>query len=48
MFFFNNPFWMMNAAGSSPLPVNIGGDDLSEMEVGFAYVGHWITNPPAP
>jgi len=46
VFFFDNFFWMMNADGSGPLPVNIGGDDLSEMEVGFAYVGHWISATP--
>jgi hypothetical protein len=45
VFFFNNYFWMMNPDGSDPRPVNIRGDDLSELEVGFAYVGHWIDTP---
>jgi Tol biopolymer transport system component len=42
IFFFNNYFWMMNPDGSDPRPVNARGDDLSEMNVGFGYVGHWI------
>ncbi len=45
VFFFNNYFWMMNPDGTDLRPVNIQGDDLSEMEVGFGYVGHWINAP---
>ena len=48
VFFFDNFFWMMNPDGSESRPVNIGGDDLSEMNVGFGYVGHWINNAPTP
>ena len=43
--FFNNYFWMMRADGSNALPVNDLGDDLSDMENGFGYVGHWIDTP---
>jgi Tol biopolymer transport system component len=43
--FFNNYFWVVRSDGTDPRPVNAGGDDLSEMEVGFAYVGHWIDAP---
>jgi Tol biopolymer transport system component len=45
IFFFNNYFWMMNLDGTDPRPVNARGDDLSEMNVGFGYVGHWINQP---
>ncbi len=45
IFFFNNYFLMMNPDGTDPRPVNARGDDLSEMNVGFGYVGHWITKP---
>lgn len=43
--FQNNTFWVMNADGSQPLPVNLHGDDLTELEVGFAYVPHWVATP---
>jgi Tol biopolymer transport system component len=43
--FFNNYFWMMKADGSSVLPVNDLGDDLSDLSNGFGYVGHWIDTP---
>ncbi|MEA2547596.1 MAG: TolB protein [Chloroflexota bacterium] len=38
-------FWIMNADGSDPRPVNSGGDSLTDLPQGFAYVPHWI---PAP
>jgi Tol biopolymer transport system component len=41
----NDVFFVMNADGSSPLPVNIKGMDVSELAQGFAYIGHWITTP---
>ena len=43
--FQGNFFWVMNADGSAPLPVNALGDDLTELEVGFAYVPHWVGAP---
>jgi hypothetical protein len=43
--YFNNYFWLVNADGTDPRPVNVRGDDLSEMNVGFAVVGHWINKP---
>jgi dipeptidyl aminopeptidase/acylaminoacyl peptidase len=48
VFFFNNYFWMMNPDGTDARPVNDRGDDLSDLNVGFGYVGHWINNPPSP
>ena len=44
--FFNNYFWLVNADGTDPRPVNLRGDDLSEQNVGFAYIGHWIEMAP--
>jgi Tol biopolymer transport system component len=38
-------FWIVNADGSDPRPVNLGGDSLTDLPQGFAYVPHWI---PAP
>jgi hypothetical protein len=43
--YFNNFFWLVGFDGSDPRPVNSRGDDLSEMNVGFAYTGHWIDRP---
>ena len=43
--FQNNSFWVMNADGTGALPVNARGDDLTELEVGFAYVPHWVGQP---
>ena len=44
--FFNNFFWLVNADGTDPRPVNLRGDDLSEQNVGFAYIGHWVDMTP--
>ena len=38
-------FWIRNADGSDPRPVNFGGDSLTDLPQGFSYVPHWI---PAP
>jgi hypothetical protein len=35
----------MNADGTDPRPVKFIGDDLTELNVGFAYVPHWVPNP---
>lgn len=40
-----NFFWVMNADGTAARPVNARGDDLTELEVGFAYVPHWVGAP---
>ncbi len=39
-------FWIMNADGSDPRTVNFGGDGLTDVPQGFAYIPHWI--PAAP
>jgi Tol biopolymer transport system component len=43
--FQNNYFYVMNADGTGVLPVNIHGDDLTELDVGFAYIPHWVGTP---
>jgi hypothetical protein len=43
--FQNNYFWVMNGDGSNALPVNVRGDDLTELAQGFAYVPHWVGQP---
>jgi WD40-like Beta Propeller Repeat len=43
--FFDNFFLMVRSDGTDPRPVNIRGDDLSELNVGFGYVGHWVDTP---
>jgi dipeptidyl aminopeptidase/acylaminoacyl peptidase len=43
--FQDNVFWVMRADGSDARPVNIRADDLSELEVGFAYIAHWVGMP---
>ncbi len=43
--FQNNYFWVMNADGTDSRPVNIRGDDLTELNVGFAYIPHWVGMP---
>ena len=43
--FQNNYFWVVNGDGSRALPVNERGDDLTELDVGFAYVPHWVGAP---
>ena len=43
--FQNNYFYVMNADGKGVLPVNIHGDDLTELDVGFAYIPHWVGTP---
>jgi WD40-like Beta Propeller Repeat len=43
--FFDNFFLMVKPDGTDPRPVNIRGDDLSELNVGFGYVGHWVDTP---
>jgi hypothetical protein len=43
--YFDNYFWMMSPDGSDKRPVDIRGQDLSEVGDGFAYIGHWIDNP---
>ena len=40
--YFNNYFWIVNADGTDPRPVNIRGQDLSTTERGFALVGFWV------
>ena len=40
LLFQNNYFWIMNADGTDPRPVKFIGDDLTELNVGFAYVPH--------
>jgi Tol biopolymer transport system component len=45
LLFQNNYFWIMNADGTDPRPVKFIGDDLTELNVGFAYVPHWVPNP---
>jgi hypothetical protein len=35
----------MNADGSDVRAVNIHGDDLTELDVGFAYIPHWVGTP---
>jgi dipeptidyl aminopeptidase/acylaminoacyl peptidase len=41
----SNYFYVINADGTDPRPVNAGGDDLSELNVGFAYIPHWVGTP---
>ena len=43
--FQNNYFYVMNADGSDVRAVNIHGDDLTELDVGFAYIPHWVGTP---
>jgi Tol biopolymer transport system component len=43
--FMNNYFYVVNADGTGLQPVNDRGDDLSELNVGFAYIPHWVGNP---
>jgi hypothetical protein len=38
-------FWIMNADGSDPRPVKVGGDSLTDLPQGFSYVPHWIAAP---
>ena len=42
---FDNFFMMVRPDGTDLRPVNIRGDDLSELNVGFGYVGHWVDTP---
>ena len=39
-------FWIMSADGSDPRPVNSGGDGLTDLPQGFAYIPHWIAAAP--
>jgi Tol biopolymer transport system component len=41
----NNYFWVMNADATDLRPVNMQGDDLTELNVGFAYIPHWVGVP---
>ena len=43
--FQGNYFWVMNADGTGVLPVNLRGDDLTELPQGFAYIAHWVGQP---
>ncbi len=43
--FFSNYFYLVGFDGTDQRPVNIHGDDLSELANGFGYVGHWIDTP---
>jgi hypothetical protein len=38
-------FFLMRPNGSDARRVNNGAADLSELNVGFAYIGHWIDEP---
>jgi Tol biopolymer transport system component len=46
--YFNNYFWLVNADGSGALPVKLAGDDLSDLNVGFGLIGHWVATPTTP
>ncbi|HEX5012895.1 MAG TPA: hypothetical protein VFV72_01960 [Candidatus Limnocylindrales bacterium] len=41
----DNVFYLMRPNGSDARPVNQTGADLSELNIGFAYIGHWIDAP---
>ena len=43
--YMNNYFYVVSADGTENRPVNSGGDDLSELNVGFAYIPHWVGQP---
>lgn len=40
-----NTLYLMDPDGANKRPVHMGATDLSEIEVGFSDIGHWIDNP---
>jgi Tol biopolymer transport system component len=41
----DNYLYVMNADGTGQKPVKSAGDDLTELEVGFVYIPHWVGTP---